>query len=422
VAEWRRYGSRKAASVRCGWRRAGSVVTALVAFIGMVLFAGPATAAAVAAPCALPRTSAHHSLGVDTWDAAYPRPEQSMDAAMIFLSFPDSRPLTRPGELAADHFPATSDFFSRASYGKFRLRTHPIKRWIRMPSSSDSYGIERDWGARQRTRYLRDAVAAADPTIDFSRYDLVYLVADPDARGVDSDATKVVNFDTPIQADGAELRRLVTVFEQSPPDRHVLAHETGHAFDLPDLYQRPVSGLADWDTYVGDWDLMGSQFGLAPDLFAWEKWKLGWLGRRNVTCVPSGPGSTTHTLRPLGAGPLGEARDRRLAVVRTGQYEALALEVRDSEGNDRGLCSKGVLMYWVRSDRASTYGPIKVVDGHPGTHACSDGSVYPSLADAPLGAGESFTTHRGGGMRVEVTGHSADGGWRVKVTRGGGRA
>lgn len=405
--------------MRCGWRRAGAVLTALVAFIGMALFAGPVTAAAIAAPCALPRTGAHHSLGVDSWDTAYPRPRHRIDAAMVFLSFPDARPQSTPRELAADHFPATSDFFSRASYGKFKLHVHPLQRWIEMPSSSRSYGIERDWSTPERTEYLRDAIAAVDPEIDFGRYDLVYLVADPDARGVDSDATKVVNFDAPIEVDGTELRRLVTVFEQSPPDRHVLAHETGHVFDLPDLYRRPASGTADWDTHVGDWDLMGSQFGLAPDIFAWEKWKLGWLGRRNVSCVPSGAGATSHTLRPLARAPLGGARDRRLAVVRTGQYEALAIEARDSRGNDRGLCAEGVLMYWVRSDRASTYGPIKVIDGHPGTHACADGSVYPSLADAPLGVGDSYTTDRGGGVRVEVTGQSEREGWRVRVTREG---
>ena len=168
---------------------------------------------------------------------------------------------------------------------------------------------------------------------------------------------------------------------------------------------------------MGDWDLMGSQFGLAPDLFAWEKWKLGWLTRHNVSCVPSEAGTSTHSLRSLGANPLNSRGDRRLAVVRTGRYEALAIEARDSEGNDRGLCSEGVLLYWVRSDRASTYGPVKVVDGHPGTHGCSDGSVYPSLADAPLGEGDSYDTDRGGGVRVEVTGRTGDGGWRVKVTR-----
>ena len=60
------------------------------------------------------------------------------------------------------------------------------------------------------------------------------------------------------------------MFEHHPPDHNVLAHETGHVFDLPDLYHRPVDGKGDWDTYVGDWDVMGSQFGLAPELFGWQ--------------------------------------------------------------------------------------------------------------------------------------------------------
>ena len=30
---------------------------------------------------------------------------------MLFLSFPDAEPMLTPAELAADHFPATSEFF-----------------------------------------------------------------------------------------------------------------------------------------------------------------------------------------------------------------------------------------------------------------------------------------------------------------------
>ncbi|MBW5255076.1 M6 family metalloprotease domain-containing protein, partial [Streptomyces sp. P01-B04] len=167
-----------------------------------------------------------------------------------------------------------TQFFQRASYGKFTLRPHPQRQWIRMPKPSVWYGIQRDWDNDRRSAYLRDAIDVADPTVDFSKYDIVYLVADPDAPGVDSDATKVVNFDRPLHADGKDIRRVVTVFEQHPPDHNVLAHETGHVFDLPDLYHRPSDGKGDWDTYVGDWDVMGSQFGLAPDLFGWHKWKL----------------------------------------------------------------------------------------------------------------------------------------------------
>lgn len=214
------------------------------------------------------------------------------------------------------------------------------------------YGIRRDWAPEGRAAYLRDAVAAADPEVDFSQYDIVYFIADPDAPGVDSDATKVVNFDRPISADGTQLRRIVTVFEKHPPDRNVLAHETGHVFDLPDLYHRPTDGKGDWDTYVGDWDVMGSQFGMSPDLFAWQKWKLGWLDASQVDCVPSG--SSLHTLQPLSATPLrGGTGGTRLAVVRTGSGSAIAVEARGSAGNDGETCTEGVLVYRVRNEAAS---------------------------------------------------------------------
>ncbi|WP_278192316.1 M6 family metalloprotease domain-containing protein [Streptomyces sp. MMS20-AI2-20] len=381
-----------------------------------------------AEPCALTRTDAHHSEGLDTWNAAYPRPTRRLDAVMVFLSFPDSHPLTSPDELAADHFPMTSRFFSRASYGKFSLRAHPVKRWIRMPRPSTAYAIQRDWTVAHRAAYLRDALAASDPHVDYARYDVVYFVADPDAPGVDSDATKVVNLDRPMRADGTDIRRVVTVFENHPPDRLVLAHETGHVFDLPDLYHRPVDGKGDWDTHVGDWDLMGSQFALAPDLFGWHKWKLGWLEPRQVRCVQEG-GPVRLTLEPLGAGPgtpvtgtagapsFGLGRGTKLAVVRTGADSALAFEVRGPFGNDRAACRPGVLVYRVHSGTRSGRGPIEVIDAHPHTEACWEDSVYPPLADAPVALGESFTVP-GESVHVEVEGRTPSGAWTVKITTG----
>ncbi|MBB5924748.1 M6 family metalloprotease domain-containing protein [Streptomyces echinatus] len=377
-------------------------------------------------PCALHRTEAHHSEGVDTWSAAYTRPTGTLDAVLVFLSFPDAAPRTTPAELAADHFPATSAFYEQASYGRFTLRPHPLKRWLRMPRPSASYAMRRDWNAEDRAAYLHDAFAVADREVDFSRYQVVYLVADPDAPGVDSDATKVVNLDTPLHVDGTDVRRVVTVFEHHPPDRLVLAHETGHVFDLPDLYHRPVDGKGDWDTHVGDWDLMGSQFGLAPDLFGWHKWKLGWLDPRQVVCV-RGTTPTRLTLEPLAAGPgvpvpgtggapaFGLGHGAKLAVVRTGPDSALAFEARGAAGTDRASCRQGILVYRVRGGAASGDGPVQVVDAHPRTEACWENSVYPPLADAPVALGESFTVP-GEGVRVEAEGRTASGAWTVKIT------
>ncbi|CBG72777.1 putative secreted protein [Streptomyces scabiei 87.22] len=424
-------------------RSTAAMLTSLAALAATSLIAAP-SAVPLSEPCTLRRTQAHHSEGLDTWNSAYPRPTRDLDAVLVFLSFPDAAPLTTPAELTADHFPATSEFFARASYGKFALHPHPRREWLEMPRPSTAYAIRRDWNATHRAAYLRDALATADPHVDFSRYDIVYFVADPHAPGVDSDATKVVNLETPLEIDGTGLRRVVTVFERHPPDRLVLAHETGHVFDLPDLYRRPADGKGDWDTHVGDWDLMGSQFALAPDLFAWHKWKLGWLEPGQVTCV-RGAGSTRLTMEAVGAGPggaydgeaeaaaggggagavggvapagipaPGAGRGTKLAVVRTGPDSALAIEARGAVGNDAAVCTQGVLVYRIRGGTESGSGPVEVVDAHPRTEACWDESVYPPLADAPVTVGESFSVP-GDGVRVAVEGRTATGAWTVRIT------
>ncbi|MEU8691777.1 M6 family metalloprotease domain-containing protein [Streptomyces sp. NPDC048665] len=408
-------------------RSTAAVCTTLSALAATSILGSPSAAEPFSTtPCALHRTDDHHSEGLDAWNPDYTHPTGALDAVLVFLSFPDATPRVTPAQLAADHFPATSRYYEQASYGRFTLRPHPLKHWLRMPKPSTAYAMKRDWSAEDRGAYLRDAFAAADREVDFSRYQVVYLVADPDAPGVDSDATKVVNLDTPIHVGGTDVRRVVTVFERHPPDRLVLAHETGHVFDLPDLYHRPVDGKGDWDTYVGDWDLMGSQFGLAPDLFAWHKWKLGWLDPRQVVCV-RGVRPTRLTLEPLEAGPGVPVRDAagapafglghgvKLAVVRTGADSALAFEVRSAAGNDRAACRQGVLVYRVKSGAQSGGGPVQVVDAHPHTEACWENSVYPPLADAPVALGESFTVP-GDGVQVEAEDRTASGAWTVRIT------
>jgi M6 family metalloprotease-like protein len=403
--------ARRTARVSRRALRAGAA--AVAGFAGLVawtLMTGPAAHGAEVSPCVLPRTDARHSEGVDGWPGGYAHPIGDVDALMVFLSFPDAAPELTPQDLVADHFPATSAFYTAASYGQFRLHVHPVDRWLRMPRPSTDYRISRDWNSADRSRYLGDAIRTADPAVDFHGYDVVYLVADPGAPGVDSDATKVVNLAEPLHVDGTPLRRLVTVFEHHPPDRNVLAHETGHVFDLPDLYYRPPAGSnADWDTHVGDWDLMGSQFGLAPEPFAWHKWKLGWLRDDQVGCITR-TGVTYHDLSPDET-PGGT----KLLVVRTGPDSVLAIEARTTAGNDATACRQGVLLYRVRSDKESGDGPVDVLDGHPGTSACTGTSVYPPLADAPLGVGESFTVPDGS-TQVTVMGRGVGGTWTVRVT------
>lgn len=394
------------------WRSTAAMFTSMTALAATSLGPGHALAEPLTSPCALTRTAAHHSEGADTWNTAYVRPTRPLDAVMVFLSFPDSTPRTTPAELTGDYFPATSRFFEQASYGKFTVRPHPQRAWIQMPHASTSYAIQRDWDAGDRAAYLRDALAVADPRVDFSRYDVVYFIADPDAPGVDSDATKVVNLDTPLHADGKDIRRVVTVFEKHPPDRLVLAHETGHVFDLPDLYHRPTDGKGDWDTYVGDWDLMGSQFGLAPDLFGWHKWRLGWLEPRQVACV-LGSGTTRLTLEPLETGP------SRAAVGSAGASVGAAAGTGVLAAPPTGMTAAGAAAP-EGQDGPGGMAAMGGVTGTAGTSGTSPAAGEAGTSRATGEAGSSRAAGEAGASRVtgeaEVTGEAGSTG-----TAGGGR-
>jgi hypothetical protein len=107
----------------------------------------------------------------------------------------------------------------------------------------------------------------------------------------------------------------------------------------------------------------------------------------------------------------------KLAVVRTGGDSVLAVEARDSLGNDVTGCRDGVLVYRVRGATESGGGAVQVIDAHPHTEACWENSVYPPLADAPVGVGESFTVP-GDGVRVEVENRTASGEYTVDITPG----
>ncbi|MFD9224244.1 M6 family metalloprotease domain-containing protein [Streptomyces sp. NPDC060064] len=373
----------------------------------LLLLGTPPAKAASAGPsaCALGGTTGWTDEGHDTDYSVFQRPVGTIRVGMIFVDFPDAPATESPADDAAQLTPG-ADWLWNASYGKVWLAITQQQRWVRMPHNSTDYGFARGLGHEAHEAYLRDAVTAADPDVDFSRYDMVYVVATRNASAISFTPTYVYDPGTAgVVADGTRIKWAVTfgqdMWHWGPK---LVGHETAHSFGLPDLYAFDTG--TDGHRFVGGWDVMGLVGGKAPQYFGWESWKLGWTDDSQVYCQASaGSGTVYLTAVEYGSGT-------KLAVVRTGPTTAYVVESRRSVQADTAACSTGALVYKVDTSVQTGYGPIRVMDAKP---SATPASGCRPLDDAPYWAGESFTDSAAG-VRIDVL--SADGyGETVRVTK-----
>ncbi|WP_420129809.1 M6 family metalloprotease domain-containing protein [Longimicrobium sp.] len=135
-----------------------------------------------------------------------------------------------------------------------------------------------------------------------------------------------------------------------PQTISTIAHETGHAFGLPDFYDPTAGILPSQRRWVlGCWTLMaagswgcgdGASMGKVQKpshMGAYEKGQLGWIDEVEASTVVGG----TYTLPPV------QVSGKSLRIPLRGTTEYLLLEYRPNTGYDSGLPAGGVLMYHV---------------------------------------------------------------------------
>lgn len=393
---------------RLSFRSPHAVVWAPVLAALLLLLPGPAAKARAAtdpvSACALPGTTGWTDEGHGTDWSVFKRPAGTVPVGMIFVDFPDAPATEAPADDAAQLTPG-ADWLWNASYGKVWLAVSQHRQWVRMPRNSTDYGFARGLTHETHEAYVKDAVAAADPYADFSRYEMVYVVATRNASAISFTPTYVHQPGTVgVRADGTLLKWAVTfgqdMWHWGPK---LVAHETGHAFGLPDLY-----GFTGTDPhrFVAGWDVMGLISGPGSQPFAWHSWKLGWTADSQVVCRASAGSDTVYlTAVEYGSGT-------KMAVIPTGPSTAYVVESRRAVQADGGACSTGALVYRVDTSVATGQGPVRVVDAKP--NATPATGCRP-LDDAPFWAGETFTDATAG-VRIQVL--VADGyGETVRVTK-----
>ena len=248
------------------------------------------------------------------------------------------------------------DYYNEVSYQQLTL-TGSVLGWYTSAHGHDYYGQNDANGQDFDPRALvTEAVLAADPFVDFSQFDndsdgfvdmviVVHQGRGEEESGVPTDIWShqwSLNY-LGLLVDGVRVSQYTLQPEKYQSQMTaigVIAHETGHAFGLPDLYDysNATNGIGRWGIMgSGSWNYL-SQPGDCPAHFcAWSKKDLGWL---TVDSVNGYSGSKTLLPSVTSKTVLKYANP-------SDALEYFLMENRKLAGFDRGLPGAGMLLLHV---------------------------------------------------------------------------
>ncbi len=257
------------------------------------------------------------------------------------------------------------DFYRSVSYGSLVIATeNPCDSvgWLRMPQTY-AYYVNNQYGfglyPHNAQKLAEDAVQAADPLVDFSRYDNdgdnyvdgLMIVHSGTGRELSGDSTDIHShawsMSQTLVLDGVSLSgyAIQPEYWDNGANRWdmtigVFAHEMGHSiFGLPDLYDYDYDseGLGKWSLMAGgSWNGFLGSSPANPDI--WSRTFMGFINPVNVT-----EDADSVRLADVHQGP------NALRLWKDGAEgnEYFLVENRRKTGYDSTLPGEGLLIYHV---------------------------------------------------------------------------
>lgn len=192
-------------------------------------------------------------------------------------------------------YESLNGYYKRSSYGKLSIEGESFDYRAKHARSHYTDNIQ---------ELYHEALAALDPTVDFSRFDgnddglidAIYLhFAGGDAEWGTTWWSNAAKMHSTVSYDGVSPCKFVTLHNPSdnPEAARTIIHETGHVLGLPDYYSyTAMTGPSSGRTGSLTFDMMDNNTG---DHNGFSKWLLGWIEDDKVTRVVANSDGITVT-------------------------------------------------------------------------------------------------------------------------------
>jgi M6 family metalloprotease-like protein len=252
----------------------------------------------------------HLSTGFPVETANF-EPEGSFKIALIPLEFDDFRGNASDIEDAVQHSEMVSDWYSMVSDGRVSIDWQVHDSFIRVPHNLQDFALERS--RSDDNRLARVAFEAADPLVDFTDVRAAVFLL-PRAQqwmteGVQGFLHSNFGYEGGFKSDEGSIYNYAIggAYWQRPHKEiwSYWAHEMGHMFPLPDLYDVRGQWWNGVDLEIpggpfSQFDMMANQDGPSRTLSTWLRFMMGWLDDTQVLCLdptsaPNGEVTLVHT-------------------------------------------------------------------------------------------------------------------------------
>ncbi|MFW9932021.1 MAG: M6 family metalloprotease domain-containing protein, partial [Candidatus Thorarchaeota archaeon] len=321
-------------------------------------------------------------------------------------------------------FTNVSDYYDEVSYGQSSI-TGAVAGWYSLGNSKAYYGADgatsgatddtNDDGSNDSWKLVDDALAVADPYIDFSSYGHIMVVHagnGQESSGISDDIWSVRwswpgHFVTDEKT--FDSCSIVPEFQGGDVDRSigVIAHEFGHDIGLPDLYHYGKTGS---DDLVGLWGLMasgswgGSPSGTVPvHMTAYSKLMMDWYDDTEIYDLTSGTYEAALT------SSYNQTSGLRVIRYNISEDYYYLIESRYQSGYDASLSESGILITRVDTTLGSGDGIVQVRSDSISTLSSGAWGIGQEFADEVAGFAVEVLSQEGTSFRVRVTTNPLDG-------------